>query len=264
MFEIKESHDNSPISIKESSESLDDCNRLISDSEHNYEDSAADREYNGPSCFNPCITAAEINALSIVCGTVFISADANLSLIVQRDREVVDYYKLDYENNETIDFIVHLLMNKNVLKIVNDLEKLKKLIDLKSINSTFDISLASTESNFIDFYNNTVKNYSIKQFESFKVQNTLKILKTFNTSDDPNVIFRVDGHHKFFDEILINAYKSKLFEKFMVKVCKSESNTLELQIDHSLKSLIVDYFLTIIRSELKKSKLFSEIEVIIR
>lgn len=206
----------------------------------------------------------DINTLSIISGTVFLSTRNILILSVQNYDLKITNYKLDPKSKETNDFLIHLFMNKNVLKIVDDLIEVKKFVNTEIFNTTLDISIVSKDTNIIHFYNDIIKNYSVDELENYKKNNIVKLHTKVNASSSANITLKVLGETDLFKNVIIMASKKKVFDKYNVKVYRCDFDTLELLIEKEFISIVVDYFLSIIRSELKRNKVNKEIEVVIK
>lgn len=213
---------------------------------------------------NSYLSIDEINTLSIVAGTVFITTIDELNISIQGNNGIISSFCLDYEQHDTKDFIKHLFMNKNVIKIIDDLCNLKNFISIQTFNSTLDISIISKDTNIIDFYYSEIKNFTVDQLESFKKANILKIICRINVSEKSNAVFKVDGQSDILETVLLNAHKSKLMDKYNVLVSKFSRSALEIFVGSGSKSIVVDYFLLLIRNELRRNNLNIEIEVIMR
>jgi len=213
---------------------------------------------------NSYLSIDEINTLSIVAGTVFITTIDELNISIQGNNGIISSFCLDYEQHDTKDFIKLLFMNKNVIKIIDDLCNLKNFISVQTFNSTLDISIISKDTNIIDFYYSEIKNFTVDQLESFKKANILKIICRINVSEKSNAVFKVDGQSDILETVLLNAHKSKLMDKYNVLVSKFSRSALEIFVGSGSKSIVVDYFLLLIRNELRRNNLNIEIEVIMR
>lgn len=206
----------------------------------------------------------DINALSIVSGTIFISTKNALVLSIQNQDDKITNYTLNPNSNFNNDFLIHLFLNKNVLKIVDDLLDVKKYVATEVFNSTLDVSIISKDSNIIKVYNEIIRNYTVEELENFKRNNIIKLYTMVNTTTLANVIFKVTGEADLFKNVVYKASQKKVFDKYMVKVFNCSKDSLELFIEKDNNSIAIDYFLSIIRSELKRKNVKKEIEVIIK
>ncbi len=199
----------------------------------------------------------------IAASKVFITSNSTLVLHVVEKNSLKMPYQLDISNNDCIGFIDLIFCNNNIVKIIDSLEKLLRIIKPNELNSVEIVNVLENKnpSQIFDKWRMFITSATPEAISDYKVKRDLLIIKKFYNSFTSNIVFSEENTTLFVDEILHDCFKRKLFNKFDLKFSNNSDNQISLYIC-SDKSTVTDYILHSIRKVQKSHNKKPHIKII--